>query len=409
MVLCGRCSGAALRTIHSRITNNNDEDLMKHQSIARVILPILCCFALAAAASAEEPYPQQRLLRDWLYQDAGTLAVDDYFTAKSGAEKESALVQKVLDDLEAFDSPARAAFASRLDDLRAQGVNAADEAWKALYIDACAERRRERLRVFDDFPREYIFAKHFVFGDAQAMFAMTDHLTDAIFREKGGDYRMGSSLEKLWIEPDGTVRTETLLSDPTGVVRDPCVSYDGKTLAFSMRKTDAEGGDDFHLYTMDLATGEFRQITFGPGTADMEPEWLPDGNLIFTSTRCVQSAPCWWSSVCNLYTCDARGRYIRRLGYDHGHTVFPHMTDDGRVIYTRWEYSDRQAGYLHSLFVMNPDGTNQTEFYGNNSQFPAAILHARSVPGSTKVFAISGAHHIDQRGKLIVIDRKEGT
>ena len=50
---------------------------MKHQSIARVILPILCCFALAAAASADEPYPRQRLLRDWLYQDAGTLAVDD--------------------------------------------------------------------------------------------------------------------------------------------------------------------------------------------------------------------------------------------------------------------------------------------------------------------------------------------
>ena len=382
---------------------------MKRQSIARVILPILCCFALAAAASADEPYPRQRLLRDWLYQDAGTLAVDDYFTDTGGAEKESALVQKVLDDLEAFDNPSRAALAARLDDLRARGVNAADEAWKALYIDACTERRRERLSVFDDFPREYIFAKHFVFGDAQAMFAMTDHLTDAIFREKGADYRMGSSLEKLRIEPDGTVHTETILSDPTGVVRDPCVSYDGKTLAFSMRKTDAEGGDDFHLYTMDLASGEFQQITFGPGTADMEPEWLPDGNLIFTSTRCVQSAPCWWSSVCNLYTCDARGRYIRRLGYDHGHTVFPHMTGDGRVIYTRWEYSDRHAGYLHSLFVMNPDGTNQTEFYGNNSQFPAAILHARSVPGSTKVFAISGAHHIDQRGKLIVIDRKEGT
>ena len=85
------------------------------------------------------------------------------------------------------------------------------------------------------------------------------------------------------------------------------------------------------------------------------------------------------------------------------------MTHDGRIIYTRWEYSDRTAGYLHSLFVMNPDGTNQTEFYGNNSQFPAAMLHARSVPNSTKVIAIAGAHHIDQRGKLIMIDRKAGT
>ncbi len=73
------------------------------------------------------------------------------------------------------------------------------------------------------------------------------------------------------------------------------------------------------------------------------------------------------------------------------------MTNDGRIIYTRWEYSDRTAGYLHTLFVMNADGTNQTEYYGNNSQFPAAVLHARCVPDSTKVIAISGAHHIDQR------------
>jgi hypothetical protein len=58
---------------------------------------------------------------------------------------------------------------------------------------------------------------------------------------------------------------------------------------------------------------------------------------------------------------------------------------------------------------MNADGTGQIEYYGNNSQFPAAILHTRAVPDSTKMIAISGAHHIDQRGKLIMIDRTIGT
>ncbi len=352
-------------------------------------------------------YPLARLHRDWLYQDHGR-KVAECFVAADGNATEQAMVRKVLDELKNRGA-ATGDFEKSLALLVEAKRPGNDPAWKELYFHACEARRRERLRVFDSQPREFIYVKHFVFGDCQAMFAMTDHLTDAVFRECGRDYRMNSQLCRMAIHEDGTVSTEVLLDCPEGVVRDPCVSFDGKTVAFSMRRTDHNGDDDFHLYRMDLGDRSVRQITYGAGTADMEPAWLPSGDLVFTSTRCVISAPCWWSSVCNLYTCDSEGRYIRRLASDHGHTVFPHVMHDGRIIYTRWEYSDRTAGYLHSLFVMNPDGTNQAEFYGNNSQFPAAVLHARSVPNSTKVIAIAGAHHIDQRGKLIMIDRKEGT
>ncbi len=378
------------------------------------LLILLCTSAFAQQYTLEDiakrhttPYPTSRLQRDWIYQDYGPKS-GDCFVATDGNDVERAIVRKVLAELKA-----RSGAVDRLEASLAGLVQGekpgSDSAWRELYFLACEMRRKARLRVFDDYPREFVYAKHFVFGDCQAMFAMTDHLTDAVFRECGRDYRLGSQLCRMTIHEDGSVSTEVLLDCPEGVVRDPCVSYDGTSLAFSMRKTSHDGDDDFHLYVMNLSDRSVRQITFGAGTADMEPEWLPGGGLVFTSTRCVISAPCWWSSVCNLYTCDAEGRYIRRLASDHGHTVFPHVTSDGRIIYTRWEYSDRTAGYLHSLFVMNPDGTNQTEFYGNNSQFPAAILHARGVPNSTKVIAVAGAHHIDQRGKLIMIDRKEGT
>lgn len=365
-------------------------------------------------------YPLSRLQRDWLYQDAGTLKIDQFFTSKSSADHEKKLIDHVLSELkeENIDT---ADWEARKNMLLGNKKPGSAPEWKDLYFEVCLKRRVIRLEFFKDKSRDYIYVKHFVFGDAQAMFAMTDHLTDAVFRETGRDYRMNSQLCRMTINLDGSVSTKVLLDAPTGIIRDPSLSYDGKTLAFSMRKNDQDHGDDFHLYTMPISSdpmnsltgssvkvGKPTQITFGPGTADMEPEWLPNGDLVFSSTRCVFSAPCWWSSVCNLYTCDAQGRYIRRLGTDHGHTVFPHMTDDGRITYTRWEYSDRQAGYLHSLFIMNADGTNQTEYYGNNSQFPAAILHARNIPGTTKVVAISGAHHIDQRGKLILIDRREG-
>ncbi len=352
-------------------------------------------------------YPTSRLHRDWIYQDHG-LKTAECFVATAANGIEQAMVRKVLAELRAGDIPVDA-WENSLAALIDAKKPGSDPAWKDLYFRACEMRRKQRLKVFDNHPREFIYAKHFVFGDCQAMFAMTDHLTDAVFRECGRDYRMNSQLCRMAIRRNGTLTTEVLLDCPEGVVRDPCVSCDGTTLAFSMRRTDHDGDDDFHLYTMDLSDRSVRQITFGAGTADMEPVWLPNGELVFTSTRCVFSAPCWWSSVCNLFTCDAEGRYIRRLGVDHGHTVFPHTTNDGRILYTRWEYSDRTAGYLHSLFVMNPDGTNQTEFYGNNSQFPAALLHARCVPHSTKVIAVAGAHHIDQRGKLIMIDRNAGT
>lgn len=57
---------------------------------------------------------------------------------------------------------------------------------------------------------------------------------------------------------------------------------------------------------------------------------------------------------------------------------------------------------------MNPDGTGQTEFYGNNSWFPTTIAHARGIPGSQKVLAIFCGHHTAQAGKLGVVDPARG-
>ena len=87
----------------------------------------------------------------------------------------------------------------------------------------------------------------------------------------------------------------------------------------------------------------------------------------------------------NLYTCDPGGRFLRRLGFDQVHTVFPSVLADGRVVYTRWDYNDRGQVFPQALFQMNPDGTGQTEFYGNNSWFPTTIAHARGIPGTGKV------------------------
>ena len=97
--------------------------------------------------------------------------------------------------------------------------------------------------------------------------------------------------------------------------------------------------------------------SFGEGVADYEGCYLPDGEIIFNSTRCMQIVDCWWTEVSNLYRCDAEGKNIRRLTRDQVHLNYPAVSWDGRILYTRWEYVDRPACPIQSLWAIRPDGT----------------------------------------------------
>ncbi len=280
------------------------------------------------------------------------------------------------------------------------GLPFEDGRWFGLYIDACEQRRRLFLRPLLENCSRIVFTKHFNLGGSH--YAYTEAQSDA---QDERNFTPGASL--CIVEMDGVYgKVRTLIDDANGVIRDPDVSYDGKRILFSWKKSDRQ--DDYHLYEMDAASGAIRQLTFGLGFADYEGAYLPKGEIIFNSTRCVQTVDCWWTEVSNLYTCDKNGGGLRRLSFDATHTNFPTVTPDGRVLYTRWEYNDRGQLYPQPLFQMNPDGTGQTEFYGNNSWFPTTILHARGIQGSTKVVAIATGHHTRQFGKLIIIDPAKG-
>ena len=89
---------------------------------------------------------------------------------------------------------------------------------------------------------------------------------------------------------EGTVygSTETLVDDPHGMLRDVDLSFDKDRLAFAWKKSDRL--DDYHIYEYDLASGATKQLTYGLGRADYEPIYLPDGDVVFASTRPEQSA-----------------------------------------------------------------------------------------------------------------------
>ena len=261
-------------------------------------------------------------------------------------------------------------------------------------------RRNLMLRQIPPAYRRWAFVKlpHTVLSGANH-YSYTESLSDHPFYRT---FRPGGELCVLSLDETNSTSTKTLLKSEAGSLRDPEVSFDARRLLFSWRKSGDQ--DDYHLYEMELQSGNIRPLTNGVGHADYEAIYVPNGDIVFNSTRCVQSIDCDSNVVSNLYTCDRDGRLMRRLGFDQVTVNYPKLLPDGRVIYTRWEYNDRSQVWPQPLFQMNPDGTEQTEYYGNNSWFPTSILHARPIPNSRKLIAVLSGHHTNQKGKLAVID-----
>ncbi|MCF7973594.1 MAG: hypothetical protein K9N55_07245 [Phycisphaerae bacterium] len=198
-------------------------------------------------------------------------------------------------------------------------------------------------------------------------------------------YGAGGYLCKLNLK-DGKVTR--LVEDPQGALRDPQVHYNGDKILFSWRRG---GTDFFHLYEIKADGSGLIQLTDGPFD-DLEPTYLPDGDIIFCSTRAKRWVPCWYTQVATLHRCDKDGSHIHMLSSNIEQDNTPWVLPDGRILYTRWEYVDRSREAFHHLWVMNPDGTGQTTYYGN--LYPGDVyLDAKPVPGTNQIVMVNSPNH----------------
>jgi hypothetical protein len=198
-----------------------------------------------------------------------------------------------------------------------------------------------------------------------------------------------------------TGRLTVLLDDPLGGVRDPQVHYDGQKVLFSYRPN---GTATYHLYEINIDGTGLTQLTDGPDD-DIEPAYLPDGGIVFGSSRCRRFVNCWYSRVATLYRCDADGSNLRMLSSNNDHDNTPWVLPDGRILYMRWEYVDRSQVHFHHLWTVNPDGTGQMTFYGN-SFGGIAMLDAKPIANSKLVVAsFSPGHGMPEHtGHVALVD-----
>ena len=196
-----------------------------------------------------------------------------------------------------------------------------------------------------------------------------------------------------------------LLEDLKGAVRDPQVHYGGRRILFSYRKGNS---DYYHLYEINVDGTGLTQITAGPFD-DIEPTYLPDGNIIFVSSRCRRWVNCWLTQVATLYTCDSKGNNIRQISANIEHDNTPWPLPDGRVLYTRWEYVDRSQVSYHHLWTSHPDGTHQMVYYGN--MHPGTLMiDAKPIPGGNKIVATFSPNHglPEHDGQVAVVSPEGG-
>jgi hypothetical protein len=200
----------------------------------------------------------------------------------------------------------------------------------------------------------------------------------------------GADGGRLAIFNPSTRRVRTLIEDAKGAFRDPCIHYDAQKVLFSYRK----GGTHYYnLYEINLDGSGLKQLTTG-NWDDIEPAYLPDGGIVFCSTRSKRYVLCWLAPVATIFRCNPDGSNLRQLSSAAVTQMTPAVLPDGRVLFTLWDYNHRVTTAFKHLWVMNPDGTGIAAYFGNMNweNGDPAYIDAKPIPGTDEVVYVRAGH-----------------
>jgi len=272
-----------------------------------------------------------------------------------------------------------------------------DPAAKSLYFAVCAVKRRLML-------------KNPVIDFTQLLFIDQPLPQGPVNPEHESIHRMGITatpggrlLVLDGLNPGGRVRQ--LAPDRPGSFWRPDLSFDGRKVLFCYKPQDEKS---FHLYEMNVDGTGLRQLT-SSDYDDIDPIYLPDGHILFTTTRgnsYVRCGPFIYSYI--LARCEANGSNVYLISYNGEPDFVPSLLSDGRVIYSRWEYTDRPLWRLQKLWTTHQDGTGTAHFWGNQSVWPDHLSEPREIPGTHRVMFSGVGHHDWWSGSIGIVDPATG-
>ncbi|MCL2709376.1 MAG: hypothetical protein FWE95_00715, partial [Planctomycetaceae bacterium] len=208
----------------------------------------------------------------------------------------------------------------------------------------------------------------------------------------------------------------------TGAFLSPNLNYEADRIAFAYvectgsaahrHHTDPsqghwDEGRAYHIFTVNIDGSDLRQITDGTWN-DFDPCWLPNGRIVFISERRGGYLRC--GRVCPTYTLFDMypdGSFMRCLSYHETNEWNPSVTNDGRILYTRWDYPDRHWNLAHQPWITTLDGRDPRQVYGNFTPAhlrPDMELGVRAIPNSQKFVSTAAPHHGQAYGSLVIID-----
>jgi hypothetical protein len=176
--------------------------------------------------------------------------------------------------------------------------------------------------------------------------------------------------------------------------------------------------EPIHLYEIRTDGTELRQITNHDFWSDLDPAYLPNGNIVFVSERCGFSLQCnngpfHDETSCNLFSVKPDGSGLRWLSYNKDGDYQPHIFNDGTIGYCRWEYQERGWANIQSVWFIRPDGTGADALFKQHIDNPWAFENTREIPNllstaERKFVSIAAGHHTLACGPVCVLSPNQG-